>query len=562
MASPPGDGPTASAQRPYSVPAIDPSLSAGDLTRLNPLSPHFQTTGGGLGADDYTQALLQNGGYGDDLGYYTEETAPRNLVYFSGLRFLTVAMSNPFEVGQTLLQVQHVPDGCATGAGADDSGGEADRSDSGRSRIPGPEDPGYYEYLRSNPPSSTGGVHPNVGGSGRRHRTPRTDHTGYFTPTVSQLDDDGTRADYNLGILETGVLGTMRTLYSHPGEGIFSLLKGQFTGWVYEMAQLLTQPTLEGYLNEIFNLYDDTIPLVHLEHIWPNLGTLVGSHVITGVLLSPLELMRTRLMIQPALPARRKYAGLLSGLRTVLREEGGLRALYLSGVHLIPTVIFHTMRPLFEHTTALVITRALGVSAEDAPFTYVLAELAFRTLELVVMLPIDTIRKRLQAQPRYTKDFTISVTSSADTSASPSRSRATAPPALLTAASSSVAAGFTSSSSFRPFVTSVNLSPVPYTGMLNCAYRIITEEGASPRRLREARERRRQEGGGDEYQRYRSAEGSVATRQRRGRSTANDGPRVTWGLRGLYQGFGLHFASHTSLFAVGLLGGIRVEEDW
>lgn len=63
---------------------------------------------------------------------------------------------------------------------------------------------------------------------------------------------------------------------------------------MYEICHLFLQPTVEGSLNDAFGLYDDTIPLVHLDHVGPNLATLVTSHLLVGVLLSPLELIRTR----------------------------------------------------------------------------------------------------------------------------------------------------------------------------------------------------------------------------------------------------------------------------
>lgn len=69
---------------------------------------------------------------------------------------------------------------------------------------------------------------------------------------------------------------------------------GQYMNWFYEMLHLLLQPTLEGTFNDLFDLYDDTIPLVHLDTVGPNVATLVASHLVVGVLLSPLELVRTR----------------------------------------------------------------------------------------------------------------------------------------------------------------------------------------------------------------------------------------------------------------------------
>lgn len=74
----------------------------------------------------------------------------------------------------------------------------------------------------------------------------------------------------------------------------FPLMIGQYTNWIYEMLHLFAQPTLEATLNDTFDLYDDTIPLVHLDHVGPNIATMVTSHLVVGLILSPLELVRTR----------------------------------------------------------------------------------------------------------------------------------------------------------------------------------------------------------------------------------------------------------------------------
>lgn len=69
---------------------------------------------------------------------------------------------------------------------------------------------------------------------------------------------------------------------------------GQRVTWIHEMLWGLLQPGLQSTLNDLFGLYDDTIPLSHLDRIAPNIITLVASHIVVGVLLSPLEIIRTR----------------------------------------------------------------------------------------------------------------------------------------------------------------------------------------------------------------------------------------------------------------------------
>ncbi|KAI8371424.1 uncharacterized protein BYT42DRAFT_67614 [Radiomyces spectabilis] len=140
------------------------------------------------------------------------------------------------------------------------------------------------------------------------------------------------------------------------------------------------------------------------------------------------------LIVQSASPLQKKYKGPFHALRTILSEEGGVTGLYLSH-NLMPTLLYHTITPLLQNTTPLIIDRVFRISANDSPFMYALAELGLNTLEILITLPLDTIRKRLQCQIK---------------TRTPSR---------------------------KPFETIVPLRPAPYTGITDAAYRIMKEEG-------------------------------------------------------------------------------------
>lgn len=118
------------------------------------------------------------------------------------------------------------------------------------------------------------------------------DDSGYAIRT--SVYDDTTRPSHQIKPIKDGVWEGIRALLKQPHEGWSSLFKGQYTKWLYEILHLFLQPTLEGILNDAFDLYDDTIPLVHLDHVGPNLATLVASNLIVGFILSPLELIKTR----------------------------------------------------------------------------------------------------------------------------------------------------------------------------------------------------------------------------------------------------------------------------
>ncbi|KAI8358805.1 hypothetical protein B0O80DRAFT_484881 [Mortierella sp. GBAus27b] len=94
----------------------------------------------------------------------------------------------------------------------------------------------------------------------------------------------------------------------------------QSTNRVYEMLYLFAQPTLEATLNDTFALYDDTIPLVHLDHVGPNIATMVTSHLVIGFILSPGICPYT--IVQTGNPLHRKYTGIFNCIMTITQEEG------------------------------------------------------------------------------------------------------------------------------------------------------------------------------------------------------------------------------------------------
>ncbi|KAG2186464.1 hypothetical protein INT44_002686 [Umbelopsis vinacea] len=345
---------------------------------------------------------------------------------FAGLKFMTTAVLGPFETGKTLLQVQYLPhediEVVAPLATIVPNPVAETRQNEFYSSSEEDEDDSFF----------TPNVHlrkANQDGS-NRSKLPRY-NSSY---TVRSVYDDTARPAHQLAPIEGGILDAMRALINNPSEGWRALFKGQYTGWLHGVLQLILQPAIEGSLNDLFDLYDDTIPLIHLERIGPNLATLLGSHILVGVFLSPLEIARTRLIVQSSAPGVKTYTGLLHCLSSMLQNEGGLRGVYLSQ-NLIPTILYHLITPLVSSTAPLIIDRLFHVTASDAPIIYGLAELALSTLEVLITLPIETIRKRIQCQVRF-KDG-------------------------------------------RPFNTCVATRPVHYTGFLDAMYKVMKEEGSS-----------------------------------------------------------------------------------
>ncbi|CAM0139877.1 hypothetical protein VKS41_007221 [Umbelopsis sp. WA50703] len=391
--------------RPYYTPGLVPNYTS--ITTTNASS----TTPSSLGLE---------------LPGSSTQQAFTEYARFAGLKFMTTAVLGPFETGKTLLQVQYLPH--------EDIEVVAPLATAVPAQVENPISD-YYSSSDEDEDDSffTSNVHLRKANQGNRTNLPRY-NSSY---TVRSVYDDNARPAHQLAPIEGGILDAIRALINHPTEGWRSLVKGQYTGWLHGMLQLLLQPAVEGTLNDLFDLYDDTIPLIHLERIGPNLATLLGSHVLVGVLLSPLEIARTRLIVQSSAPGVRTYSGLMNCLSSMLQNEGGLKGIYLSP-NLIPTILYHFITPLVSSTAPLVIDRLFHISASDAPIAYGLAKLLLSTVEVLMTLPIETIRKRIQCQVNFKNGKT--------------------------------------------FNTCVATRPVHYTGFLDGMYKVMKEEGTSLKR--------------------------------------------------------------------------------
>lgn len=291
----------------------------------------------------------------------------------------------------------------------------------------------------------------------------------------------------------------MRSIGRWSGEGWLSLWKGQLTGFVTASLNNLIQPSLLSFLNSVFASPASlpSLPLVHSPTPAVPLVIHVASHLITGLVLSPLELIRTRLVVQSCQPSHRRYEGPVDALYKVLSEEGGWRGIYMHSNLLWPAFIEHLLAPLLRLGSPLLLERVIGLSPSSSPALYALAEFALNAASLIVILPIETVRKRLQLQYR-------------------------------------------GSARRLGLRTCVETRPRPYVGMVEATYRILTEEtGTLPKSLTRKAKLHRQRSGG------------VTTME----SPEMQSEPLTGGLRQLYRGFGLSIMTQGVVLILSLAGG-------
>lgn len=227
----------------------------------------------------------------------------------------------------------------------------------------------------------------------------------------------------------------------------------------------------------------------------------VASHVFTAFVLSPLDLIRTRLIVQSSLPQHRTYSGPLDALSQILRHEGGWNGIYMHPHLLIPTLIDNTLRSLISLALPSILTGYLGaahISEDSHPVLWGFTEFIASCGGLLLTLPFETIRRRLQVQVR---------------------------------------------GSAKPLKTCVATRPAPYNGIVDTFWHVLTEERSDlPLHAKKRTHRRRPSLKGKE----------------RAFELARDDDE-SWGkqsgLGQLYRGFGMRLGASAIVFLLGALTG-------
>ncbi|GAA5914174.1 hypothetical protein JCM8208_003928 [Rhodotorula glutinis] len=447
----------------------------------------------------------------------------RAFVTSSLLSFTGVALVQPFEVGKTLAQVQWVP----RGEEAAELGWDA--ADNVADEVVEIEDEGdaeaYFEDLRA----ASGPSFQPPGGSFLAPPRP-TSPGGYLTRggVVGADSALGTRPEWIMPIVvQGGVWDMIKAVGRWKGEGWASLWKGQLTTCVLDSLTTAIQPFFLAAMTAALlpSSSFSALPLIYAPKPGPLLILTTLSHTVTTFLLSPLDLVRTRLIVQSAQPQHRKYKGPWHALRTIVEEEGGLWTTYFHPNLLFPALLEGVVRPLIHLSTPLVISRYLHIEPSSSPLTFGLAELVLGTVGLLVTLPLETVRKRLQLQSR----------------------------AAFVRAGRAGGVG-------RAWRTCVETRPQPYAGVVEAVYRILTEEtGKIPRRRRR---RRSSAAPGTPGLGGAPSPGLSVPIDDDKEDLATAGLGASGGLRQLYRGFGMGVGANAVVFLLALIAGGEEASGW
>lgn len=200
-------------------------------------------------------------------------------------------------------------------------------------------------------------------------------------------------------------------------EGTWGVWKASNITFVYAALQSLLENWSRSLLSALFNVpdlgvRDDVERLIDIASPYPWASFLVaaGAAVATGLILAPVDLVRTRYVCETSI-AHSWHARSLTvvfAFRLILtsvsrqprRSISMLRSLpsYICPSPLIiPTILHSLVHPVLTLSTPLMLRTRFGIDREVSPTSFSLSKFCASTVALFVKLPLETVLRRGQA---------------------------------------------------------------------------------------------------------------------------------------------------------------------
>ncbi|CAF3485898.1 hypothetical protein SNK03_012161 [Fusarium graminearum] len=378
--------------RPYYIP---PSIGAPAETAAksspspNPFPDGRHVTAAGERYASKARDILSDLEYNDYLG----DTSPSMVQNAKSLidellwKYSSVLMAQPFEVAKTLLQVRNQDENAVYGLPAEPeppkkpvSPPRSSMYDFRDSDSEG-EEPNYFS---SNIPSTP---HESPwGSSSLREPSP------VKKPAIPEHYLQLRRPD--------SILEVIGQLWSK--EGAWGVWKGSNATFLYTVLQSLLENWGRSFLSAIFNVPDmgvrediDRMIDIASPYPWASLFVAAAAAVATGLVLSPLDLVRTRLIVTPSSNGQRRTLATLRSLPSYL----------CSSMLVVPTVLNSLIHPLITLSTPLVLRTQFMIDSQVSPMAFSISKFIASSSAILLKLPIETVLRRGQVSLLSSQEY-------------------------------------------------------------------------------------------------------------------------------------------------------------
>ncbi|KAI1823008.1 mitochondrial carrier domain-containing protein [Xylaria intraflava] len=308
-------------------------------------------------------------------------------------KYTSVLMAQPFEVAKTILQVRS----------QDDLGGlNAPPVETTRPSTPSPRRPTYDEYLDSDSdpdePAYFTTANPHTPTSSTRSRRRRGSSPPLESP---KINTKSTLPPHQIALRRPGsILDVISQLWSK--ESAWGVWKGTNATFLYSILQSLLENWGRSLLSALLNVPDlgvkddvDRLVGIASPYPWASLCVAAAAAVATGLILAPLDLVRTRLIVTSTSRAPRRTLATLRSLPSWVCHP----------TLVAPTILHSLVHPFITLSTPLALRSQFLIDRDLSPLTFSVVKFFTSCASLFVKLPLETVLRRGQmtvlADPAY-----------------------------------------------------------------------------------------------------------------------------------------------------------------
>ncbi|RKF62022.1 Mitochondrial fusion and transport protein ugo1 [Erysiphe neolycopersici] len=369
----------------------------------NPLRPYYKPPS--IGISENVRGTTASGTYGlgprnssassyassarsifSDIDYndYLSETSPSMYDSFKKqadellYRYITILLAQPFDVAKTILQVKYQgPDEETYPVnGISNSSPQMDIKEPYQSDDSDPEEPTYFT-------SST--VH-------SRSERIRRERQIYVSPPLlpSPTPKEKLSPSYQLRLKKSdSILEVLGEEWIK--EGTRGIWKASNITFIYGILFETFEKWTQGFISAILNVPEPGLSsglglTTEMPVSWLSFAVSVASTVTIGVILAPLDLIRTKLIMTPN--SHKK--------RSLMSQQQVINPYLCHTTLLVPTILHSLVTPAAVHSIPLLLRPYFSIDPVLTPGIYQIAQLMVRFLELFLKLPFETILRRAQ----------------------------------------------------------------------------------------------------------------------------------------------------------------------
>ncbi|ODQ78221.1 hypothetical protein BABINDRAFT_29555, partial [Babjeviella inositovora NRRL Y-12698] len=171
-------------------------------------------------------------------------------------------------------------------------------------------------------------------------------------------------------------------------EGMKGLWRGVNASFIYTTLSSTIEAWITGVCSPFLQIPDPYfLQITDSPDPMKSLLLSVVAAVLTGLILAPLDLIRTRLIITSTQTRMRSIREMISGLKHY----------YVPLPLMVPTALLSVVGTVFRKATPFVLFTKCNIDAYSSPVAFSTMNLFASISELVIKLPLETVLRNLQA---------------------------------------------------------------------------------------------------------------------------------------------------------------------